>query len=1385
VRATTKTEYTLTPGPSPVEAPGEGRLRRLLAAFAMSLVALGFVAPVAAQDEDDDESRPGLVSVLVTRNWGESTVAADVFVPTTQNSNAALKQTWQGLLLLKSEGRYQIHAHLNGAVTVKVGERTLLSGNTDGPQWLSGPETEFSFGELPLVVTYEQAAGRGRGLKLYWSADTFPLEPLPYHALFHADDSRTIRLAKTGSLQLEAAVCFGCHQQPGREPPSLAKYSLKHVSSGRSWGAIHDRLTRRDADPNHGRMPAFGLSDADADAVLAYLAKHSTPVKLNEPPTLKINAKETPTGRELVKSVGCLACHQWQGLGQLPALGGGKLDGIGSRRTKAWLDQWLRDPDAVNATHRMPVFKLSDAERQQIVSALIGEESFPKENSKPKTTDELVARGKEIVIAARCAACHELPGDVPAAPVFVARTPVTAEQIVDGVGCLSDQPAPNLFRPAFHGLDRNGVALAVVPQFGRPRLSDLERNGCVNCHDRDGGRGLSTIALSLLKSEPQWQGQTPTLTPPPLTAVGDRLQDAALAKAVRGELPVRMPWLKVRMPKFREAQVASIPAELIDHDRIPDGAPATPAYPIAEGRATPDVLLAGRELTGGKGFSCVACHQLKDYVPPKVALGTRGSDLYMLGERMRAPYFFRWTRSPLRILPGVEMPSYQRPHPTLLGGEIDNQLAAIWDALHDPQFTAPTNPAVVEQLWGPSEDGRARILRDVVTIPDADGKTTSVPRSFAVGFANGHSVLFDLDRAAVRMWTIGDFARQRTQGKSWFWDMAGVPVAADFAPAPDFYLYDERTQSVISPETGWLAHAELRSYQWLSGGSLQMVYDLQWSHAASVEAPTVTVTEQWQPHVGHSGWARGIRVERGPIGRTVWFRCPLPERTFGDSRIQPAPINKWNRAAPTAPEGLLLAAQNAAGVEQFIEYRSDIRPPVITTNSVAHPPIAPQAVKCLPGFEGVRLPLPRSIMPTAMTWSEDDQLVFTSLKGHVYLARLSSPGELHPNQLIPLVEGLAAPFGIASAGRDLIVVHKPEVLRLTLSNVDRTQVLASGWGYTDDYHDWTTGIVRDSQGWYYIGLGSDYAHKNRPATESKHRGNILRLNLDGKREPVATELRYPVGLAMTADDRLFVTDQQGVQNCFNEIDFIQLGKRYGVPAKLDKPTDVPAEVAAVQVPHPWTRSVNGLCVWSEASGHPFAGHLIGAEYNTRFLIRASIQTVDGVTQGAVYPLSKPGETNGPEELLGPICVAFSPDGDLYVGSIHDSGWLGGLNTGDIVRFHANGPLPNGIREVRASRDGLDIEFVHAVDPVAAMKPDAYTISGYTRVWQGEYATPDSGRHTVSVQSATVSGDRRTVSLKLDGLKTGHVYDIAVGPVAGETRLWPHTAAFTLHKQPGR
>ncbi len=125
-------------------------------------------------------------------------------------------------------------------------------------------------------------------------------------------------------------------------------------------------------------------------------------------------------------------------------------------------------------------------------------------------------------------------------------------------------------------------------------------------------------------------------------------------------------------------------------------------------------------------------------------------------------------------------------------------------------------------------------------------------------------------------------------------------------------------------------------------------------------------------------------------------------------------------------------------------------------------------------------------------------------------------------------------------------------------------------------------------------------------------------------------------------------------------------------------------------------------------------------------MRFSIDEVDGERQGATYPFSATTWKNDSDTFLGPIAINVNPQGDIYVGGMHDSGWHGGLNTGEIVRLRRNrDPLPLGIREIRATPSGFEISFTAPVDPKAAASPANYAISGYTRRWKGTTRLPTS------------------------------------------------------------
>ena len=110
--------------------------------------------------------------------------------------------------------------------------------------------------------------------------------------------------------------------------------------------------------------------------------------------------------------------------------------------------------------------------------------------------------------------------------------------------------------------------------------------------------------------------------------------------------------------------------------------------------------------------------------------------------------------------------------------------------------------------------------------------------------------------------------------------------------------------------------------------------------------------------------------------------------------------------------------------------------------------------------------------------------------------------------------------------------------------------------------------------------------------------------------------------------------------------------------------------------------------------------------------------------------------------------------------------------------------PNGMRELRATHDGFEIEFIRPVEERRAGDANHYVLSAYTRVWQGSYATPDTGRYTPQVKHVAVSGDGKTVRLRVDELREAYVYEVNCAALAvEEDELFPATGHYTMNRIP--
>ncbi|HBN78975.1 MAG TPA: hypothetical protein DD473_24820 [Planctomycetaceae bacterium] len=1370
------------------------------------------LAAPEVENPEESDFPPGLLGTYIVGDTRLERIDADVSFDWQSSSPDPLmgpgpfSANWQGLLLVKSQGGHRFHVYLAGEVEILIDGKTVLKGFSDQPQWISGEEIPLSFGEKELDIRYRKTGNVG-AIKLFWSSEKFPIEPVSTYLLYREEGRPDLTEIEVGRHQFRALHCDRCHALD-RNTQSSPAPSLIHAAIGLKDSWISQKLLEKPSGTDN--MPHFKMTSEQAADIAAYLLHHKQSLSKLSKVKVKSKEDETVAGELLAFSTGCLACHTIGDLGTSGDFGGGTLDEVGAKRSLEWIAAWLKDPASLNPHHRMPVFQLDQKETQQLavyLSSLKGETDHQKKTPQTLADEEQLSRGKKAIQFFGCVSCHEISGfeqEINGDPLPYEYHLRVYEELPENsnlLGCLAERKENSAAHQPYYPQANVEAIRAwmknspeVREQNAHHQTMDyfrgadllIEKN-CTACHPRDREAGLVAVAGKVSKKDPRLTGQSQGLIPPHLTAVGDRMLTESLAKGIRGELPKRLPWLSVRMPKFNhtESESKQLLSYLIGHDRLPDPIPDERLQLAEVNLTSAEVLLTGRELIGGRAFNCIACHKFGEYEPRNTALGTRGSDMLGLASRMRSPYFLRWTSSPLRIVPGMEMPSYNQPKHGFPIETIHEQLTVLWQGMNHPEFKAPSNPTVVEKYLVVQPGEPSGIVRDVFERTGSNKDRKFLARPLAIGLDNGHSLLFDLDAVSLHEWTYGDFAFQQTEGKSWFWHMAGAPVVKEFTQQADFVLRksNEPSASLIQPSKEGFRTGRLRDYRVESEGVI-LHYEIDFRidgqlHIIKISEHMLPLTDDKQ-----SGFARRIEATDVPQG----YLLALQQSIEPTSVAQPELIVQGKRIPLGSEEPDPISFQAGANGSQDLnlEYWTKLYTRA-TTPFPDKPQVTgrPEVITGTPGFDAHRLPLTSTLMPTALAWSKDRQMIVSSLKGDVFSLKDSDRDGLD-DQLQLIQSGLAAPFGVHCEGDSLYVAHKPEILRIDQFQSDRPQlkVIADGWGHSENYHDWVTGFAQDRNGKLLIATGSDYTQKDRERELTLWRGDVLRLEQDSELTPIASALRYPIGIASDSKGRVFVSDQQGVQNCFNEINYIIPDATYGVPGQRTSPSE--EKRAAIQIPHPWTRSVNGIFFIPDRDGlgalSAFRGHGVGCEYNNRFLVRFSLQEVNGDLQGACYELTKSAEnlpTDAPV-FLGPICGGVSPDGLIYIGNIHDSGWLGGQNTGEIIRLTPQNKLPNGIRELRATSTGFELEFLEPVSEQALQKKETYDLIGYTRIWEGAYASPDSGRYRPEITSLEVDDGGKTVRINVDQLKPSFVYELHLNEALD---LFPASAYYTMNQIP--
>ncbi|MFM9118434.1 MAG: hypothetical protein ACKOU6_19975 [Planctomycetota bacterium] len=605
------------------------------------------------------------------------------------------------------------------------------------------------------------------------------------------------------------------------------------------------------ATAHHGStMPSLWASEtaarrADiADALVHFLVASSP--RLKQEPV----AAKPEVGQELFHSIGCIACHSPRDEQGRETITTGlvHLDHLARKYPAQALAQFLHQPRQIRPAGRMPDLKLTDAESAAIARYLIDTAVATEEEraalSKPASFTpqaDRIAAGQRYFEQFHCAACHgraeSLTGssqDAPSRTSTPAASPVPestkrlapplAETRVDR-GCLSAAPTtagvpwfdlgvaqrqaivtaitaarpanqnatgPNSTGPNPTAPNPDSPNPAVEPkalqqqQLARP----LTAFNCLACHVRDEFGGVAEERNSYFQSPAKNLGDDARI-PPPLTLVGAKLQPVWLKKVLFDGESVR-PHMITRMPQYGETNLRHLPDLFAELDSLPEWKLSLPNHESrdeAERNRARDLRDAGRKLLGNTSLNCVNCHNYNGKTPQN-----NGLELMTTPQRLRPAWFRQFLLSPNTIRPRIIMPvawpGGQAVDQSVLKGETDQQLEAIWYFL--TLGTSAPDPAGVQP-----QDSKLVVTDTTRTYRGRS--SVAGYRGIAVGFPEQLNYAFNAETGAVSAIWRGDFVRvdRGGQGSGGF-----NPAARPITWAQDLAFYrlpDDQTPWPLRP----------------------------------------------------------------------------------------------------------------------------------------------------------------------------------------------------------------------------------------------------------------------------------------------------------------------------------------------------------------------------------------------------------------------------------------------------------------------------------------------------------------------------------------------------------------------------------------------------------
>ena len=428
-----------------------------------------------------------------------------------------------------------------------------------------------------------------------------------------------------------------------------------------------------------------------------------------------------------------------------------------------------------------------------------------------------------------------------------------------------------------------------------------------------------------------------------------------------------------------------------------------------------------------------------------------------------------------------------------------------------------------------------------------------------------------------------------------------------------------------------------------------------------------------------------------------------------------------------------------------------------------------------------------------LTWGDDDgDPSSVTAAGEVWkltgVKTATSPATVTRTKL---AEGLKEPQGIKVVDGEIYISEKDQLVKLTNPNAAglfQSKTRIATWPFDGNFHEFAFGLLY-KDGFFYLNLSVsiNLGGASTVPQGSVDRGTQLKINKDtGAVEHIAGGLRTPHGIGWGPEDSIWTTDNQGGWLPANKLIHVQPGKFYnhyttgpnGQPGRYDNQRPTPP---AVWIPH--NEIGNSPSQPLLIPNGPFAGQMWVADVTYGGIQRAFLEKVEGEYQGAYFRM-----TQGLES--GITHMAQQDDGSIIVGGLGAGGnWgqSGKLDFG-LQKLVPNGSLTFDMQKVELADGGFKITYTKPVsDATLTDLKTKYKVRSWGYAPTEQYGGPKIGDKELTVSDATVSADKKVVTLKVAGLEPNKVvYIRSPRPFAAAdgTELLSTEAWYTLNKLPG-